>query len=146
MCERTSFHLWFPSPWSNWGSTFFRASADRNDSMLKLSSPRLRCWTKQVFVYWLYDSACWKSCADLKGCHEFHYSEKWQRSLYNPVALPYACPLCCPLQQPAYQPSSLFDQGYKSDQASGVLTVLHGQYLQMVAYRVHCLWVDALVD
>jgi len=55
-------------------------------------------------------------------------------------------PLRCPLQLPAYQASSLLDQGYKSDQASGGLSFLCREYLQVVVYQVHYLWVDKLVD
>ena len=51
-----------------------------------------------------------------------------------------------PLQLPAYESSSLLDQGYKSDQASGGLKVLCWEYLQVVVHLVHCLWVDELVD
>jgi len=49
------------------------------------------------------------------------------------------------LQLPVYEPSSLLDQGYKSDQASGGLSFLCQEYLQVVVHQVHCLWVDALV-
>jgi len=49
---------------------------------------------------------------------------------------------CLPLQVPAYGPSSQFDQGYMSDQASGVPLCLRQVYLHMVAHHVHCLWVD----
>jgi len=69
-----------------------RASADWNDSILKLSSPCLRCWSIHVFIWWLYDWACWKLCADWNGCHGFHCSEYLRCLLYNPVALPYAFP------------------------------------------------------
>ena len=51
-----------------------------------------------------------------------------------------------PLQLPAYEPSSLLDQGYKSDQASGSLSFLRREYLQVVVHQVHCLWVDELVN
>jgi hypothetical protein len=51
-----------------------------------------------------------------------------------------------PLQLPAYEPSSLLDQGYKSDQASGGLSFLRREYLQVVVHQVHCLWVDELVN
>jgi len=37
-----------------------------------------------------------------------------------------------PLQLPAYEPSSLLDQGYKPDQASGGLSFLRWEYLQVV--------------
>jgi len=47
-----------------------------------------------------------------------------------------------PLQLPAYEPSSLLDQGYMSDQASGGLLFLCREYLQVVVHPVHCLWVD----
>ena len=47
-----------------------------------------------------------------------------------------------PLQHPAYEPSSLLDQGYKSDQASGSLKFLRREYLQAAAHQVHCLWLD----
>jgi len=69
-----------------------RASADWNDLILMLSSPRLRCWSMHIFVCWLNDWACWKSCADWKGYHGFHCSEYLRCLLYNPVALPYAFP------------------------------------------------------
>jgi len=46
------------------------------------------------------------------------------------------------LQLPAYEPSSLLDQGYMSDQASGGLLFLHREYLQVVAHQVNCLGVD----
>jgi len=58
--------------------------------MLKLSSPRLRCWSIQVFVCWLNDWTSWMSCADRNGCHGFHRSEYFRCLLYNQVALPYA--------------------------------------------------------
>jgi len=51
-----------------------------------------------------------------------------------------------PLQLSAYEPSSLLDQGYKSDQASGGLLFLHWEYLQLAVHQVHCLWVDELVN
>ena len=51
-----------------------------------------------------------------------------------------------PLQLPAYEPSSLLDQGYRSDQASGGLSFLRREYLQVVVHQVHCLWVDELVN
>jgi len=51
-------------------------------------------------------------------------------------------PSHCPLQLPAYEPSSLLDQGYMSDQASGGLLFLRREYLQVVAHMVHCQWVD----
>jgi len=50
------------------------------------------------------------------------------------------CPLHFPLQLPAYEPSSLLDQGYMSDQASGGLEFLGWEYLQVVAQQVRCLW------
>jgi len=53
-----------PSPKSSLEKSFRRASADWNDSVLMLSSPRLRCWSIHVFVCWLNDWAWWKSCAD----------------------------------------------------------------------------------
>ena len=44
ICESSSIRLSLPTPkWSSERS-FLRASADWNDSILKLSSPRLRCW------------------------------------------------------------------------------------------------------
>jgi len=92
MCEWSSIQLSLPSLISSLERSFGRASADWNDSMLKLSSPRLRCWSIQVFVCWLNDRACWKSCADWKGCHGFHCSEYVRCLLYNLVALPYAVP------------------------------------------------------
>ena len=55
-------------------------------------------------------------------------------------------PRCFPLQLPAYEPSSLLDQGYKSDQASGGLSFLRREYLQVVVHQVHGLWVDELVN
>ena len=48
----------------------------------------------------------------------------------------------CPLQLPAYEPSSLLDQGYMSDPATGGILFLRWKYLQVVAHQVHCLWVD----
>ena len=51
-----------------------------------------------------------------------------------------------PLQLPAYEPSSLLDQGYMSDQASGGLLFLRREYLQVVVHQVHCLRVDELVN
>jgi len=53
---------------------------------------------------------------------------------------------CFPLQLPAYEPSSLLDQGYKSNQPSGVLWIVRREYLQVVVHQVHCLWVDELVN
>jgi len=50
-----------------------------------------------------------------------------------------------PLQLPAYVPSSLLDQGYKSDQASGGLYYHRREYLQVVAHQVPCLWLDHLL-
>jgi len=72
--------------------SFRRASADWNDSILKFSSPRRRCWSIHVIVYWLNDWACWKSCAEWKQCYGFHCSEYLRCLLYNSVALPYALP------------------------------------------------------
>jgi len=54
-------------------------------------------------------------------------------------------PLRSLLQLPAYEPSSLLDQGYKSDQASGGLSFLRREYLQVVLHQVHCLWLVELV-
>ena len=45
-------------------------------------------------------------------------------------------PPSAPLQLPAYEPSSLLDQGYKSDQASGGLSFLRREYLQVVVHQV----------
>jgi len=81
-----------PSPELSWERDFLSASANWNDSVLKLSSPCLRCWSLHVFFCWLDDWPTWKSCADWNGCHGFQYSEYLQCSLYNPVALPYAFP------------------------------------------------------
>jgi len=55
-------------------------------------------------------------------------------------------PLHYPLQLPAYEPSSLLDQGYKSDQASGGLLFLGRENLQVVVHQVHWLLVDEVVD
>ena len=55
-------------------------------------------------------------------------------------------PLRFPLELPAYESSSFYDQGYKSDQASGGLSFLRREYLQVVVQQVHCQWVDGLVD
>jgi len=55
-------------------------------------------------------------------------------------------PLHFAIQLPAYEPSSLLDQGYKSDQASGGLSFLCREYLQVVVHQVHSLWVDELVN
>jgi len=92
MFEWSSIQLSLPSPESSLERSFHRASADWNDSMLKLSSRRLWCWSIHVFVCWPNDWAWWKSCADWKGCHGFHFSEYLRCLLYNPVALPYAFP------------------------------------------------------
>jgi len=147
MCEWSSIQLSLPSPELSLEWSIRRASADCNDSMLKLSSPRRRCWSIHIFVCWLNDWACWKWCADWKGCHGFHCSEYLRCLLYNPVALPYAFPPPrSPLQLPAYEPSSLLDQGDKSDQVSGGQSFLRREYLQVVVLPVHCLWVDELVD
>jgi len=81
-----------PRPKSCLVNSFRRASADGNDSMLKLSSPCLRCRSIHVFVCWLNDWAYWKLCADWKWCHGFHCSEYLWCLLSNPVALPYALP------------------------------------------------------
>jgi hypothetical protein len=51
-----------------------------------------------------------------------------------------------PLQLPTYELSSLLDQGYKADQASGGLTLLCWEYLPVVVHQIYCLWVDELVD
>jgi len=51
-----------------------------------------------------------------------------------------------PLQLSANEPSSLLDQGYKPDQASGGLYVLRRKYLQVVEHQVHCVCVDELVE
>ena len=51
-----------------------------------------------------------------------------------------------PLQLPAYEPSSLLDQQYKSDQATGGKSFLRREYLQVVVHQVHRLWADELVD
>jgi len=71
---------------------FLRSSANCNDCIVKLSSPRLRCWSIQVIVCWLNDWASWMSSADRNGCHGFHCSEYLQCLVYNLVALPYAFP------------------------------------------------------
>jgi len=92
MCEWSSMHLSLRRPKLSLERSFRRTSADWNDLLLNLSSPCIRCWSIHVFVCWLNDWACWKSCTDWKRCHEFHYSEYLQCLLYNPVALPYAFP------------------------------------------------------
>jgi hypothetical protein len=51
-----------------------------------------------------------------------------------------------PLQLSACEPSSLLHQGYKSDQTSGGLSFLRGEYLQVVVHQVHFQWVDELVN
>ena len=92
MCEWSSIQQSLPSPKSSVERSSCRASVDWNDSILKLTSPRLRCWSIYVFVCWLKHWTCWKSFADWTGCHGFHCSEYLQCLLYNPVALPYAFP------------------------------------------------------
>jgi len=42
-----------------------------------------------------------------------------------------------PLQLPDYEPSSLLDQGYKLEQASGGLSFLRREYLQVAVHQVH---------
>jgi len=92
ICESCSILLSSPSPKLSSERSFCRVSADWNDSILKLPSPHLQCWSIQVFVCGLNYWACWKLCADRNGCHGFHCSEYFQCMLYNPVALPYAFP------------------------------------------------------
>jgi hypothetical protein len=67
-----------------------RASADWNDSMLKLASPCFRCWSIYVFVYWLNNCNRWQLCVEWNGCDGFHYSEYLRCWSYNPVGLLYA--------------------------------------------------------
>jgi len=81
-----------PRPKYSLESSFARSSAIWNDSMLKLSSPCLRCWSTYSIVRWLDYLACWKSHADQNGCHGFHCSEYLRCLLYDPVALRYAFP------------------------------------------------------
>jgi len=81
-----------PSTISSSERSFWRDSPNWNDSILKLSSPHRRCWCIHVSVCWLNDWACWKSCADQKGCYGIHCSEYLRCLLFNPVALPYALP------------------------------------------------------
>jgi len=95
MCKWCSIQLGLPSAISSWERSFRAASADWNDSMLKLSSPHLSCWSIHVFVCWVNDWACWKLYADWIGCHGFHCSEYLRCLLYNPVALTYAFPPVC---------------------------------------------------
>jgi len=90
MCKWSSIQLWLPGPKLSVERSFHRASADWNDSMVKLSSPSVRCWSIHVFVCWLTDRACWKLWAEWKGCHGFHFSEYLRCLLHNPVALPSA--------------------------------------------------------
>jgi len=92
MCEWFSIQPSLVSPKSTLERSFRRASADWNNSILTLSSPHLRCWSIHVFVSWLNNWACWKSCADWNGCHRFHCSEYLRCLLYNPVALQYGFP------------------------------------------------------
>jgi len=92
ICESSFIQQSSPRPKWSPERSICRASADWNDSILKLSSPPLGCWSIQVFVCWINDWACWKWCAGWNGCHEFHCSEYLRCLLYNPVALPYALP------------------------------------------------------
>jgi len=68
------------------------ASADCKDSISKLSSPRLRCWSIHVSFGSINDSVYWTSCLDRHGFHGFHCSEYFRCLLYNPVALPNTFP------------------------------------------------------
>jgi len=92
ICEQFSIQLSSRSPKSSWQRNFGMASADWTDLILKLSSPHLGCWSIQLFVCWLNDWACWMSCADWNGFHEFHCSEYLRCVLYNPVTVPSAVP------------------------------------------------------
>jgi len=89
-----------PSPKSSSERSFNRTSADWNDSILKLSSPRLRYWSIYGFFSARNDWACWKSCADQNGCDRSHCSEYFWCLLCNPVALPYAFPHACSTPTP----------------------------------------------
>jgi len=95
MCEWSSIELSSPSPKRSSERSFRRATADWNDMILKLSSPRHRCRSVLDCVCWRNDWASWKSCADWNECHGFHCSEYLQCLMYNPVALPYAFPPTC---------------------------------------------------
>ena len=92
MGQSSSIQLSWPSPKSSSQRSCRRESADWNDWILKLSSPRWRSWSMQVFVCWLDDWACLKSCADWNGWHGLHRSEYFRCLLSNPVASPYALP------------------------------------------------------
>jgi hypothetical protein len=66
-----------------------------------------------------------------------------------------ACDACCtiqllchmlspphfPLQRPAYEHLSVLDPWYMSYQAAGGVLFLRREYLHVVAFLVHCLWV-----
>ena len=90
ICEWSSIQLSSLSLNLSWERSFCRASAHWKDLILKLSSPRLRCWSIQVFICWLNDWACSMLWSDWNRCHEFHSSKYLRCLLYNPVALPYA--------------------------------------------------------
>ena len=92
ICYSSSIQVSLLSPKSSSERSFCRVPADWNDSMLKWSSPRLRCWSIQIFVCWLNDWTCWMSCADCNGWHGSYCSEYLQFLLFNPVAFPYAFP------------------------------------------------------
>jgi len=92
ICELSSIKLLTPRPKLSSESSVRMASADWKDSILKWSSPRLKCWSIQVFVCCLNDWACWMSCGDRNRCRGFHCSQYFRCLLNNPVALPYALP------------------------------------------------------
>ena len=88
----SSIELSSPSPKLNSERRFCTISADWKNSILKMSSPCLRCWSIHVVTCWLNDWACWKSYTDWNGWHGFHCSEYLWCLLYNPVALLYTLP------------------------------------------------------
>jgi hypothetical protein len=55
-------------------------------------------------------------------------------------------PLCFPLQLPVNEPLSLLDYAYRLDQASGGLSFLSREYLQVVVHQVPSKGIDELVD
>jgi len=92
ICEWSWIQLSLPMPKSSLERRYCRASADCNDSILKLSGGLHRCSSIHLFVCWVNYWMWQKSCADRNRCHRFNSSEYLQYLLYNPVALVYASP------------------------------------------------------
>jgi len=142
ICEESWIQLSYPSPKSCFQRSFCRASADWTDSMLKVSSPLLRCRPMYVFGCFLNEWAYSTWSADWNGCNGFHWSECFCCMLYNPVALPYASPptfattttglwACVFIQSEVHVRSGLWGLWFPRQ-----------EYLEVVVHQEHCLCVD----